>query len=57
MSDKNRKITVLVEPKKFDRFSKYCEQQGYKKSTLINKLISDFLSAADIKLENPNNDK
>jgi len=44
MTAKNRKITVLLEKNKFDRFSDYCESQGYKKSTLICKLITDLLN-------------
>jgi len=53
MSNKNRKITVLVAPQKFEKFSNFCEQQGYKKSTLINKLISDFLNTEEKKIREP----
>ncbi|GGZ19827.1 hypothetical protein GCM10007105_04620 [Shewanella chilikensis] len=47
MNTKNRKITVLLEESQFERFDSYCDKNGYKKSTLICKLIGDFLEAKD----------
>jgi len=44
MKNKSRKITVLLEDVQFEKFESYCIDQGHKKSTLICKLINDFLS-------------
>lgn len=38
-----RQVTVLLEPKDDERFSAYCEQRGFKKSTLIVRLIREHL--------------
>ncbi|MDD5309245.1 MAG: hypothetical protein PHU25_18175 [Deltaproteobacteria bacterium] len=43
---KINKITVLLDDDEFGRFDSYCESQGFKKSTLIVKLIRDHLAAA-----------
>ena len=37
------KISVLLDAEEFQRFNTYCEQQGFKKSTLIARLIRDHL--------------
>ncbi len=46
---KQGKITVLLDPEEFDRFEAYCEAQGFKKSTLIARLIRDHLGAASFR--------
>lgn len=38
-----RQVTVLLEPEEDRRFSAYCEEKGYKKSTLIARLVRDHL--------------
>ena len=43
---KPSKITVLLDPEEFGRFEAYCESQGFKKSTLIARLIREHLDAA-----------
>jgi hypothetical protein len=44
MAKKNPiKITVLMEESEFDRFDNYCRERGYKKSTLIARLIKQYL--------------
>jgi hypothetical protein len=40
------KITVLLDPEEFSRFEAYCESQGFKKSTLIARLIREYLDTA-----------
>ena len=40
------KITVLLDPEEFDRFEDYCKSLGYKKSTLITRLIREHLDSA-----------
>ncbi len=37
------KITVLLPDEEFDRFDNYCRERGYKKSTLIARLIRQYL--------------
>ena len=37
------KITVLLTDEEFDRFDSYCRERGYKKSTLIARLIRQYL--------------
>jgi metal-responsive CopG/Arc/MetJ family transcriptional regulator len=43
MNLKNRKITVLIDEKNFTNFEEICHQNGQKKSTLILKLICDYI--------------
>ena len=38
-----RKVTVLLEPEEFERFERYCEDRGFKKSTLVARLIREHL--------------
>ena len=46
MPNKKRKcITVILSADDFRRFQKYCLHGGYKKSTLVVKLIRDHLDA------------
>jgi hypothetical protein len=40
---KPSKITVLLDAEEYGRFDAYCEAQGFKKSTLIARLIRDYL--------------
>ena len=37
------KITVLLNDEEFDRFDSYCRERGYKKTTLISRLIRQYL--------------
>lgn len=39
------KITVLLPNEEFRRFADYCREHGFKKSTLIARLVRDFLNA------------
>jgi hypothetical protein len=43
MSLKSRKITVLIDQNNFENLEDYCNLNGHKKSTLIFKLICDFI--------------
>ena len=43
MSRKRAKISVLLDSEEFDRFDAYCQERGFKKSTLIARLIRDHL--------------
>lgn len=46
-----KSVTVLLGPDEFDRFEGYCESQGFKKSTLIARLIREHMDAAGYKLQ------
>ena len=37
------KISVLLERKTADRFDAYCRQKGFKKSSLIARLVREYL--------------
>jgi len=37
------KISVVLQPQEFDRFDAFCRAQGYKKSTLIVRLIRELM--------------
>lgn len=39
------KITVLLADAEFARFDAYCDERGFKKSTLISRLIREHLDA------------
>ena len=41
--EKSRKITVLMDASDFERFESFCDSRGYKKSTLIARLIREHL--------------
>ena len=40
---KLKKITVLMDEHEFQRFERYCEERGFKKSTLAARLIREHL--------------
>lgn len=49
------KITVILPSEEFERFDSFCQDRGFKKSTLIARLIRDFLCwsvAVDLLSEN-----
>ena len=39
-----QKVSVLLPDEDAHRFEAYCEEFGYKKSTLIARLVRDFLN-------------
>lgn len=39
-----QKVSVLLPEEDANRFEAYCEEFGYKKSTLIARLVRDFLN-------------
>ena len=43
VAHKPMKVTVLLEKDRFDRLDTYCEERGFKKSTLIARLIREHL--------------
>lgn len=51
MAGKSNKITVLLDEEEFRRFEDYCEAQGFKKSTLIARLIREHLDGARFRMQ------
>lgn len=45
------KITVLLAEADFARFDAYCEERGFKKSTLISRLIREYLEAEQYQMQ------
>ncbi len=45
------KVTVLLDTQTAELFSEYCRQRGFKKSTLILRLIREHLSAESFALQ------
>lgn len=45
---KNR-YSIYISNNVMKCFDEYCKQEGYKKSTLIEKLIKDFLKKKNVK--------
>lgn len=45
------KVTVLLEEAQFRRLDAYCRKGGFKKSTLIARLIRDHLDAEAFQLQ------
>lgn len=45
MAEQSAKISVLLEPAEASRFDAYCRSRGFKKSTLIARLIRDHLDS------------
>lgn len=43
MPKKREQVTVLLDATEYERFEAYCVQRGFKKSTLIARLIRDYL--------------
>lgn len=43
--EKPKKITVLLDPDQSERFEAYCREKGYKKSTLMARLIREHLDS------------
>lgn len=46
VATRQSKVTVLLQVAEFDRLDEYCLTQGFKKSTLIARLIREHLNAA-----------
>ena len=45
MARKSNKVTVLLDAEEFERFQRYCDGRGFKKSTLIARLIREHLDS------------
>ena len=47
------KISVILNKEESDRFKEYCDQKGYKKSTLIARLIREHLDVEKFNMQSP----
>lgn len=45
------KITVLLPGEEYERFQAYCRERGFKKSTLIARLIREHLDSEGYKAQ------
>lgn len=45
MGKNTTKVTVLLDCAEFERFHRYCSLRGFKKSTLIARLIREHLNS------------
>ena len=45
MAEKRYQITVLLDQEEHVRFKAYCHERGFKKSTLVARLIRDHLDS------------
>ena len=48
------KITVLLSTEEFERFDAYCRERGYKKITLIARLVRQYLELEGYGAQRPN---
>jgi hypothetical protein len=53
MSERKAKISVVLSLEDFERYQAYCEEKGFKKSTLIARLVRDHMDAAGYQLQRP----
>ena len=51
MTKDKTKITVLLGGEEFERFRAYCATQGFKKSTLIARLIRELLDREQFQIQ------
>jgi hypothetical protein len=43
------RVQVLLTPKESERFNAYCARNGFKKSTLIAKLVREYLDRESVR--------
>ena len=51
VAKKRNKVTVLLDAEEFERFQRYCDGRGFKKSTLIVRLIREHLDAEHFSMQ------
>ena len=51
MTKDKTKITVILGSEEFERFGAYCAAQGFKKSTLIARLIRELLDREQFQIQ------
>ena len=53
MIAKRYQVTVLLDEHEHVRFKAYCHERGFKKSTLVARLIRDHLDNEGFRLQRP----
>lgn len=53
MSNKQKKITVLLDQHEFEEFDRFCHDYGFKKSTLLVRLLREFLEREAMAKDGP----
>lgn len=48
-STRRKKITVLLDADQAERFQSYCRERGFKKSTLVARLIREYLDSERVR--------
>lgn len=48
---KKKKVSVLLDVADYEKLKNFCHDEGHKKSTLISKLVRDFLTSEERKAE------
>jgi hypothetical protein len=51
MAERKTKISVVLPTAEYERYEAYCAEKGYKKSTLIARLVRDHLDEASFQLQ------
>lgn len=51
VAEKRHQITVLLDEEEYSRFNAYCNERGFKKSTLVARLIRDHLDNEGYRLQ------
>lgn len=51
MAERRARVTVILDAQEFTRFERYCASRGFKKSTLIARLVRDHLNAENIDMQ------
>ncbi len=51
MTEKEKRVSVLLSEDEFDRFDAFCEEKGHKKSTLIARLIREHLDSEQFRMQ------
>lgn len=46
--ERTPRVNVLLPQEDYDRLTAYCEREGHKKSTLIARIVREYLAAKDV---------
>ncbi len=53
MASKRTRVSVILKEQEFQRLEEYCWSMGFKKSTLIARLIRDHLDSESFQVQQP----
>lgn len=46
--ERTPRVNVLLPQEDYDRLTAYCEREGHKKSTLVARIVREYLAAKDV---------